>query len=493
MFDNVSILKDTVSFAPVAFHLVLSIQRGDLAFFSVVTLVFYTYWHYRERCGPFLWTALMSMNGFWPSIAIDDNFLRVYFVFILTSIFQHEKVVLFQLQLSLIFGYLFYDVSILLFVLSVTISGVFIWLPSIGGQEQCCLSLLLYFIIHSRISGSIHARNASDDIKAIVFSSLSLLALLCSMAATVKCLDIVYHATKSSRLKIFVFLIISVPSFYFMCQRDATRWIGTDFATWLLGLLTGYNSRLILRTCALWIILIVIAVWFADIAVQQFGMSKVWGRKIFHFLVVLMFTPVIATQELRAFMNLGIGGALCAFVLMEFARLYLFSSHSECESINRYFEQFLPYNERLMARNQVVTTHISLLVATGSTIWVSSLLDFASLTTLSSHGPILAYFGLITVGIGDSFAAIIGSKFGKWQWPESKKTILGTVSGFISMVVATYFLTSFYNMNVDWKVMVITLLMTSLAEVFVEGNDNLTMPIYSTTMYLVLKQLMFSF
>lgn len=48
--------------------------------------------------------------------------------------------------------------------------------------------------------------------------------------------------------------------------------------------------------------------------------------------------------------------------------------------------------------------------------------------------PLLPFLGLVTVGIGDAVAAIVGSKCGRWRWVEgNSRTVEGTVGGFLSM------------------------------------------------------------
>lgn len=50
---------------------------------------------------------------------------------------------------------------------------------------------------------------------------------------------------------------------------------------------------------------------------------------------------------------------------------------------------------------------------------------------------LLPYLGLITVGIGDAAAAIVGSKFGRRRWVQSsahnKRTLEGTLGGSVAM------------------------------------------------------------
>ncbi len=43
--------------------------------------------------------------------------------------------------------------------------------------------------------------------------------------------------------------------------------------------------------------------------------------------------------------------------------------------------------------------------------------------------------GIISVGIGDSAASIIGSKIGIRKWPGTKRTLEGSLAGLISQFI----------------------------------------------------------
>ena len=65
----------------------------------------------------------------------------------------------------------------------------------------------------------------------------------------------------------------------------------------------------------------------------------------------------------------------------------------------------------------------------------------ASLSSQSSHLDkvllVSVHFGWITVGIGDSMAAVIGSNFGKLRWLQNcSKSVLGSLSSGASMIIA---------------------------------------------------------
>ncbi len=43
--------------------------------------------------------------------------------------------------------------------------------------------------------------------------------------------------------------------------------------------------------------------------------------------------------------------------------------------------------------------------------------------------------GIISVGVGDSAASIVGSKIGTWKWPGTKRTLEGSIAGLIAQFI----------------------------------------------------------
>ena len=76
-------------------------------------------------------------------------------------------------------------------------------------------------------------------------------------------------------------------------------------------------------------------------------------------------------------------------------------------------------------------THIYLLIGCSAPLWLSS-----SSSSITNESKLLLASGVITVGIGDSFASIGGYYFGAHKWPNSSKSYEGTLCSFVSQLMA---------------------------------------------------------
>jgi dolichol kinase len=247
---------------------------------------------------------------------------------------------------------------------------------------------------------------------------------------------------------------------------------------WFVRLFTA-NGCFGLFLSLYWSALIAFTVWLAEWIAIQFKVSEIITRKIFHFLVVVMFIPSLVNEKAYSFLIYALAGAFGVFVLLEYCRNFLILPQHDF--FGRYFDIFILDDERKGGIN-IITSHVSLLVAVAIPIYFSVCLK---------HGlSLVPYFGMVAVGVGDAFAAIMGFKFGKIKWAGTNKTLLGSFAGFSSMFVSSVLVEIIFLNQLSFQeitIVGITLLFTTFAEVFIKGNDNLFLPIYSSILYTSLK------
>ena len=307
----------------------------------------------------------------------------------------------------------------------------------------------------------------------------SLCVMMCVIAIISKC----YEVIKGSQDKFFVIIgrfvttinIIIFFSIAFVIPQLQHNLQLNPFQ-WLLGLFLK-DRYFFFYLAIVWILLIIFFILIADWSMNRLKLSKNHGRKIFHFMVLVMFVPGLREESVVHFTALSFGGALCLFLLSEFLRVYVLLG--TYHKLNEYFDMFISGDES-SKRSHIIVSHMSLLVGCGLSIWVWS---------INPHlDKIVAYLGLMTLGVGDSLAAIIGSIFGKRKWSKSKKTYLGSFSAWIGMICfygLCMLLDTTITLNCISKV-ILTCFCTVIAEVTIEGNDNFILPFFSLVVYLCL-------
>lgn len=174
-------------------------------------------------------------------------------------------------------------------------------------------------------------------------------------------------------------------------------------------------------------------------------------RKYFHLLAVLMFGPPIID---RADLFLCVAGiSVCGvFVVVEFVR----RNFDELRPLNRVMEQYLDKKD---LHTKFVSSHIQLLIA--------SLLPVAL-----SDDTEVRLAGLLTIGIGDSFAAIGGLTSRKThKLPKSEKTFQGLFSFIVSVTLALFLLGKLSTESA------FATIAAGLSECYAKRYDNLIVPL----------------
>lgn len=86
--------------------------------------------------------------------------------------------------------------------------------------------------------------------------------------------------------------------------------------------------------------------------------------------------------------------------------------------------------------------------------------------------------GLITIGFGDTAAAVVGSNFGKHRWNGSRKTLEGTASAIIAQVLGSFLIASSSLSLYDTIVVFVSAVIVSIIEGKTSQIDNLILPLY---------------
>ncbi|GAB0091050.1 Dolichol kinase [Sergentomyia squamirostris] len=198
--------------------------------------------------------------------------------------------------------------------------------------------------------------------------------------------------------------------------------------------------------------------------------TSVSMRKVFHLVVVIVFLIGLILQCTMLFFASGI--VLALFITFEAMRLINFPVVSpHLASIVRAF-----VDEK--DSGVVAFTPIYLLVGCALPLWLHpSPCDLTDSTTFTLL-PLLA--GVLSVGIGDTMAGVVGSKLGRHRLPHSEKTIEGLLANITSQLatILLFYTLGFLVLNLQTAlVSCIGVITSAVLEAKSDQIDNLFLPL----------------
>ena len=126
----------------------------------------------------------------------------------------------------------------------------------------------------------------------------------------------------------------------------------------------------------------------------------------------------------------------------------------------------------------------------GTVYYALSLLILSLLTFKNGQAPYIGALGILIMGYGDGFAAIIGQKFKSKEYRvgNNKKTVYGSLTMFIvSFLVSFLVLNIFNGSNKLLNSLLLSVTATILEAISPLGLDNLTVPLLTSFLYMVIK------
>lgn len=234
--------------------------------------------------------------------------------------------------------------------------------------------------------------------------------------------------------------------------------------------------------------------------------KKIVVRKFFHFMAVMMFLPIILIDV--EFLGLCFAIAFALFCFLESFRLEFRSILKIAQIFDTFMRKFTDSRDASLSDDSytLIVTHIYLLIGCAIPVWIT---QDNSVQENSVHSVPTQFFdnffypsiGVLVLGIGDNMASIIGSNFGKLKWPNSKKTVEGTLGCFFSCVLSCVLMYYFFSQNYVGKLetgknesffaprklgklmsttfaILMTTATVSLLESFTIHIDNLILPFY---------------
>lgn len=287
----------------------------------------------------------------------------------------------------------------------------------------------------------------SGSLAIIAMVGLSSLLTLCSLSYLMNKINspTLFYTIGSS-----CFCGISYPCLWFKLKRDPIMWL-------LNYILASYE---LLIMFSVWGILIGLALF--KVATQS-KKATTATRKYFHVLVVIVFTSGIFIDV--DFLYFSSIVSLSIMLLLEHMRFHKIEPLATI--LNNAFKIFKDEKDV----GDLVLTNLYLLSGVSLPLWITP--------DASKADRILLLSGVLSVGIGDSMASIIGSKIGKHKLFHSKKTVEGLIASFLSQIMFIKLLQIanlvHYKSNIIF--IIFSIILTSFVETITTQVDNIALPL----------------
>ncbi|XP_042481230.1 dolichol kinase EVAN isoform X2 [Macadamia integrifolia] len=222
----------------------------------------------------------------------------------------------------------------------------------------------------------------------------------------------------------------------------------------------------ILPLCFYWIGVIVVSVFRFYHISKNSKIERILLRKYYHLVAVLMFVPAFIFQPI--FIDLAFGVALAVFLALEIIRVW------KIWPLWRLVHQFMNAFTDHRDSDILIVSHFSLLLGCALPKWMSSGFN---------DRPLAPFAGILSLGIGDTMASMVGHKYGVLRWSKTgKKTVEGTAAGITSVLAACSVLlpllaSTGYILSEHWFSLLLAVTVSGLLEAYTAQLDNAFIPL----------------
>lgn len=122
----------------------------------------------------------------------------------------------------------------------------------------------------------------------------------------------------------------------------------------------------------------------------------------------------------------------------------------------------------------------------GTVYYAISLFILSIATFWEGMDPYIGAMGILIMGYGDGFAAVIGEKYGKHKFNVmgSKKSLEGAAAMFIASFIVAFIIAQLAGNSCIWFLPLSLAMIATLVEMFSPyGTDNLTVPLITSISY----------
>ncbi|KAF3989389.1 hypothetical protein FT663_02753 [Candidozyma haemuli var. vulneris] len=266
--------------------------------------------------------------------------------------------------------------------------------------------------------------------------------------------------------------VVFAGVFYFAMNYLFTKELSEkDPVLWLIDYVLESESRLHLiiywLTCLLGGIPVVF--WLA----YNNKINLNLRRKVWHFMLVICLAyPAFVHQP--EFTAIALLGSLVVFIVIEMIRSTRITFLGEF-----LYTELRFFQDDKDLKGPLNLSYIFLLAGVAAPLaYGYALGDVVNLRS---------YMGLVTLGLGDSLASIVGKRFGRIKWKGAERTLEGTITfmvvTFASFVVIDFYLLPEENRVKNWENTFIIAMVAGILEGSATLNDNILIPCVVTLTY----------
>lgn len=431
----------------------------------------------------------------WPTVC---SLIVAYFANLLMDYRAQEKmkfpkfntIYLFYLQLVLsilvtpdnllVNTTMVFSISDMPLVLKVPLQMIFILLrqPAIEELKEGMAALALnYFLLYVLYKGS--------QLKSLDKVECHMFALLCTDILVLVKSDLIFFLVLKACLKSFIILVTAVSTVSALLEKvsvsQSCRTLlllpcllvgfpyiiqsslvieGKDPVYWLVDYISSSETRRYIM--CIWIVSTILLI------PSVFALKSNWSlntsRKVWHFALLPLLIPAIVMDA--DFVKIALSGTIVLFLMVEYIR-YLFL-YPIGHYLDKHLRSFADFRDE---KGPIIISYIYLIIG-------------ISLPFLMGNSII----GIISLGVGDSLASIVGKKYGKMHWPNTKKTLEGTIAFIVATTLVSVALKYYLNFfqEISFSSITITCFLAGGLEANSTLNDNLLIP---TFMFILLETL----
>ena len=266
-------------------------------------------------------------------------------------------------------------------------------------------------------------------------------------------------------------------------EKINNKVLAMEMAKWLRWMEESLmeHKETVVMLLVLWTLLVLLSVGVVILYNIRGWSVTTRTRKIFHVAIVCVYWSGL--HHCHLLLLVSSYAALTLMLSLEWLRVInLFPILTR--ELNRALLPFLDSKDS----GKLILTNIYLLVGMSLPLWLQ---PWA--VTAAGTQSLVLYSGLLSVGVADAAAAVVGSAFGRLKWVAGGgRTVEGSLAAISSSLLTVYLLQHYGSVVVgSWTAVTTSILAVALSEALSEQVDNLTLPlimmsILNLTTYFVL-------